>query len=211
MSTVDCARAGATEPGWASYTLQYRVSIQLARMLAHLLHGGLVVEGLGNLPLRGGVIVASNHISVLDPPVIGVAVSRARFPHYLAKRELFRIEPFGAILKSWGSIPLERDRGDAGAIRAALGVLAADGCMVMFPEGTRRKPGRVSRAKPGVGFLAKEGGVPVVPARVRNTERLFAMEPFRVTFGRPMLFEGREGREAYQEFADRVLETIHAL
>ncbi|MFA5138919.1 MAG: lysophospholipid acyltransferase family protein [Elusimicrobiota bacterium] len=196
---------------WASHSLQYRVATSLARFFATVLHRGVLVEGLENLPRSGRVILASNHSSVLDPPIIGMSVSRLRFPHYLAKRELLRPEPFGMILRSWGTIPVDRGRGDTGAIRAVLRLLESEGCMVIFPEGTRQKPGRVSRAKPGVGYLAKASGAPVVPLRVRNTELLFGMDPFRVTLGRSMMFGGDGERESYQEFADRVLQAIYAL
>jgi 1-acyl-sn-glycerol-3-phosphate acyltransferase len=206
LIAVDRPPSRAAKEDWASHALQYRVSTTLARILARVLHRGIVVEGVENLPRSGRVILASNHISVLDPPVIGIAVSRWRFPHYLAKRELLRLEPFGMILRSWGTIPVDRGRGDTGAIRTVLRLLEREGCMVIFPEGTRQKPGRVSRAKPGVGYLAKESGAPVVPLRVRNTEWLVGRRPFRVTLGRPMTFEGE-----YQEFAERVLEAIYGL
>lgn len=171
---------------------------------------GIQTEGLERVPAWGRVIVASNHVSVIDPPLVGSLLGFTRYPRFLAKEELFRF-PMGPVFRSWGAIPLNRSRGDVGAIRSALEVLEGEGCLVLFPEGTRAPRGRPLRPKPGVAMLAHRTGAPVVPVRVQDTETLLRRGPLRVRFGSPMRYEGAEGREEYQRFADRVMDEIRRL
>ena len=172
---------------------------------------GIEVSGLEHVPARGRVIVACNHVSVIDPPLAGLAIGWTRFPRFLAKEELFRPAPLGALFRGFGCIPLNRVRGDVGAIRSAIEVLEREGCLIVFPEGTRARKGRILRPKPGVGLLAHRTGAPVVLARVRDTETFFKRGPLRIRFGAPLRFEGAEGREEFQRFADRVMEEIGKL
>ena len=172
---------------------------------------GMEISGLENVPCRGRVIVACNHVSVVDPPFVGVALGQARYPRFLAKEELFRIPLVGAFFRGCGCIPLDRGRGDVGAIREALSVLEGEGCLGVFPEGTRARHGRPLRPKAGVGLLARETGASVVPARVRDTETLFRRGPLRIRFGAPLRFAGGEGRGDCQAFAEKVMEAVWKL
>lgn len=171
---------------------------------------GIEALGLENVPSRGRVIVASNHVSMIDPPINGLTLGIPRYPRFLAKEELFRLPLLGAFFRGCGCIPLSRGRGDVAAIREALAVLEAEGCLVVFPEGTRAR-GRSLRPKAGVGLLAREAGAPVVPARVRDTESLFKRGPLRIRFGAPLRFSGGEGRRECQAFAEKVMEAIWKL
>jgi len=169
---------------------------------------GIQVRGLENVPQEGPIILAANHISLLDPPLVGVVVYRVRFPRFLAKEELFRVPLFGRLFRHLGAIPLNRGRGDLGAIRRATQVLKDQGCMILFPEGTRSKTGKPRPPKSGVGFLARETGALVVPTRVNNTETFFGPEPFEILFGEPMAFESGKQRGQDQLFAERVMGKI---
>jgi 1-acyl-sn-glycerol-3-phosphate acyltransferase len=108
-------------------------------------------------------------------------------------------------------MPLDRRRADFSAIRAAIDVLEQEGCMVIFPEGTRSRNGIPGKPKHGVSFLAHQTGAAVIPARVSNTDRFPALVPMRIRFGPPVHYEGGEGREAYRQFAERVMEAIFRL
>lgn len=172
---------------------------------------GSRIEGLEHIPASGRLIVAVNHRSLLDPPLAGVAVSKVRYPHFVGKEELFRNPLVGWVLRHCGVIALDRKRGDVGAIRGALSVLEQDGCMILFPEGTRVRPGKASRPKPGIGFLAHRSASCVVPARVWNTEHFPPRGPLRLRFGSPLRYQGDGAKESYQTFSEQVMEAIAGL
>lgn len=172
---------------------------------------GLEVSGLENVPESGPVIIAANHVSLFDPPVVGVAVYPRREPFFMAKRELFR-PPMGAFIRGLGAIPVDRKAADAGAVRKAAEVLQAGGCLVLFPEGTRARPGRPPRPpKAGVAYLARQTGAAVVPARVRGTDALLQRAPMGIRFGAPLKYAGADAREDYRRFAEAVMEAVFQL
>lgn len=177
---------------------------------------GLSVSGLEHLPAAGPVIVAGNHVSLIEGPLVGCVVGRVRLPSFMVKEELFRFPPLGWTLRELGGIPLDRGaRGDVKALRRALNVLEAGGCMVVFPEGTRSKDGKPLKPKAGVGLLARQSGAAVVPVRARNTlSALSGERPYRLTFGPPLPAPPRDpadSREADRAFAEAVMAAIFAL
>jgi glycerol-3-phosphate dehydrogenase (NAD(P)+) len=143
--------------------------------------------GREHLPADGPVIIAANHRSFLDPFVIGM-VSR-RPIYYVAKRELFRFRIVGWFLSALGAFPVRRGEGDAEMVKTAKAILARGDALVMFPEGTRIRPGALARPRRGVGRLALETGAPVVPLAVIGTE-----EVRRGVFIRPRKVRVRVGR-----------------
>lgn len=183
----------------------------LIRDLARVLWG-LRVTGLENLPREGPLIVAGNHVSNLDGPLLAAAAASARTLRFLGKAELFRIPVMGWYLRRIGMIPLERRRGDVGAMRAALELLGRGGCLGFFPEGTRAKPDSPLPPKGGIGFLAGESGALVVPARIFNTAGFPWRRPLEVRFGPGLRFSGdRRRREDCLAFARQVMERVFAL
>ncbi|MCX5796325.1 MAG: lysophospholipid acyltransferase family protein [Elusimicrobia bacterium] len=172
----------------------------------------LKVSGLEHVPAHGAALIASNHVSFIDPPLVGWAALPARSLRYLAKMELFRIPLLGWFMRNVGCIPLDRGRADIGAVRTALDVLGRGRCLLVFPEGTRSKDGRPGRPRGGVGFLAGKSGAPVVPARVVNTDRLLSLRPLEVRFGEPLRFSGDPAdRGQCQAFAELVMGRIFSL
>ena len=93
------------------------------------------VFGAENVPLKGGVILASNHASFLDPPLVGSGLKRDI--NYLARESLFRFPGIGALLRSWNAVPVDRDGGGAKGLKTILDRLLAGGAIILFPEGTR--------------------------------------------------------------------------
>ncbi len=125
--------------------------------------------GVENIPKSGGVIIASNHISYYDPPILGSCIDREI--HYLAKWELFKIKLFGSILHSVNAIPIKRKVIDRQALITCLEVLKSGKALLVFPEGTRNLRARLLPPKLGVGKLALEARVEIVPAYIANSQR----------------------------------------
>ncbi len=167
--------------------------------------------GRQNIPRRGGVLLVCNHISGLDPPMIGTAATPRR-THYMAKEELFRGPVVTRILRAVGAFPVERGGADRHAMRTAKDVLARGDCLLMFPEGTRSLDGRLGPAMPGAGALALDETVTVVPMAIWGSQRRFG--PVRVEIGSPLdlsdLTVGPRGARA-QAAAERMMAAIAEL
>src|SRR5688572_4811689 len=147
--------------------------------------------GREHIPADGPLILAANHRSFLDPFVIGMMTRRPL--HFVAKRELFSHRLGAWLLNSLGAFPIERGKGDEGAMGTARAILERGGAVLIFPEGTRIRPGGLGRARRGVGRLALETGAPVVPIAIHGTEdvrRGWRIRPRRVSLraGRPLTF-----------------------
>jgi 1-acyl-sn-glycerol-3-phosphate acyltransferase len=172
---------------------------------------GVKVTGLDSVPRSGPLIVAFNHASLLDGPLVGAAIAPARRPCFLGKKELFANPLLRWFLPRVGAIALERGTMDMGAMRAALERLASGGSIGLSPEGTRVKRGEVRPPKLGVSFLASKSGALVLPARLVGTAEFPRKFPLEVRFGSPLRPPAEEGREAASSFARSVMEAIYAL
>ena len=140
---------------------------------------------------QGGVILASNHRSFLDPFVIGCCVRRPIF--FVAKRELFKNPFLGWLLNCMGAFPVRRGQSDAESVKTALELLARGEAVVVFPEGTRIQSGSLGRPKRGVGRLTLQSGAPVVPVAVAGSDRArdgWRIKPVKVGVrcGVPLMF-----------------------
>jgi 1-acyl-sn-glycerol-3-phosphate acyltransferase len=147
--------------------------------------------GREHLPRRGPLLLASNHRSFIDPFVIGTLVRRPVY--YMAKRELFERRWLAWLLNGLGAFPVDRGAGDGAAMDTARAILARGDCVVVFPEGTRVRPGPLGKPRRGVGRLALETGVPVMPVAVIGTEdvrRGWRIRPrkVRIRVGAPLCF-----------------------
>lgn len=139
---------------------------------------------------NGGAIIASNHISLWDPPLLGCVLPRHRKLHMMAKEELFSIPVFSWIIRQLGAFPVRRGMADRNAIRTAVRLLADDQLMGIFPEGTRSKTGALGNPLPGMAMIALKAGVPVVPAVIIGTNKVLCdghiLPRFFVKFGEPV-------------------------
>jgi 1-acyl-sn-glycerol-3-phosphate acyltransferase len=153
-------------------------------------------EGRRNVPRHGPLIVASNHVSNLDPPLIGIAVPR--FVRHMAKRELFKVGWLYAFMKSIGTIMVDRGHGKQALLDAVESLKSGD-CVVIFPEGTRSPDGRLHKGHSGVIVMALRANSPIVPTVIFGSEKALAKGssrirsvPVTLRFGEPytIAYEG---------------------
>ena len=178
------------------------------------------------VPLEGALILASNHASFLDPPLVGSSVRRGI--NYLARESLFRFPVVGWILHQCQVVPVDRDGGGAAGLRAILDRLLAGGAIILFPEGTRTRDGKLQPARSGIGLTVIKSTAPVVPVRVFGTFEAYGRHlrfprPRRVAvkYGQPMPFEQLRLeakvcskvrlKEIYQQVADEIMAAIARL
>ena len=168
------------------------------------------IRGTEHVPLQGGLIVAANHISYFDPPAVGCALPRQLT--YMAKSELFDIPVFGKLIGALGAYPINRGRGDIGAIKRSVALLREGHAIAMFPEGTRNFEGK-SGAQAGVALLASLSGAPIVPAYVGGTDAVARLAPITVTFGAPIAVERSQkaSRDDLVKITDEVMARIRGL
>ena len=167
------------------------------------------VSGEDNVPKTGGFIFASNHISWYDPPVVGVSIHRPL--HIMAKGELFDIPVLGPFIKAINTFPVRRGQFDIKSIRFALEIIEKGEGLFLFPEGTRSKDGNFGQARPGLGMFACMAQAPVVPVRVRNTDKLFSFKRLEINIGKPVYPPKDYSKDDYQKFSEAVLEEIKKL
>ena len=184
------------------------------------------VFGAENVPQTGGVILASNHASFLDPPLVGAGLKRDI--NYLARESLFRFPGIGALLRSWNSVPVDRYGGGARGLKIILERLLAGGAIILFPEGTRTPDGQLQPARSGIGLTVIKSDAPVVPVRVFGTFDAYGKNhkfprPYRVAvkYGEPLHFEKLRAeakncdkarlKEIYQQVADEIMAAIAKL
>ncbi|MDI6703169.1 MAG: lysophospholipid acyltransferase family protein [bacterium] len=203
-------------------TIGYRISHFIGNVLLRLLFQFKVYES-GNIPESGGVLIFANHMSFLDPVVIGASVKRQL--NFIAREELFHIPIFSWIIRRYGAFPIKRSKIDRGAIEYSLKLLREGRILLWFPEGTRSINGRLGNALPGTGVIAIKAyklEAKVIPARIFGTEvalprgRIFIKPAkIRVRFGKSIEFDKFFGdipkKEIYRKAANMIMEHIKSL
>lgn len=179
------------------------------------------VVGTENFPTDGPFLIASNHASHFDPPIVGSQVPRQM--RFFARKSLWNNKIMSWWLNQVETIPVERDSGDVGAIKRVLQALKENRAVVLFPEGTRSPDGNLQTPKAGVGLMACKTGVPVVPCRVYGSFEAFGKgrkiprfgTPIDVVFGPPIAASEYDdpsaGKARYELAAQRIMERIAAL
>lgn len=184
------------------------------------------VFGAENVPKTGAVILAANHASFADPPMVGAGLHRDI--NYLARQSLFRFPIVGRILVSWNSVPVDREGGGAKGLKVILDRLLGGAGIILFPEGTRTPDGKLQPAQPGIGLIVAKSDAPVVPVRVFGSFEAWGRDrkvslPKRIAirYGEPMQFQklraeakncSRERlKQIYQKIADEIMTAIAGL
>ena len=175
---------------------------------------GLRVRGLHNVPSQGPMLLAPNHVSYFDPPLVG-----STFPHLvhsMAWDALFLIPVFGRAIRSFGAFPVKLNTADKGAITQSLRILKGGACLVIFPEGGRSETGGLQEYEPGAARLAIQTGATVIPVtipggfdvwpRSNKLPRLYG--PITVKFHPPIPVHQVHGRDALQEALPALIEAM---
>jgi 1-acyl-sn-glycerol-3-phosphate acyltransferase len=178
---------------------------------------GFRVRGQEMVPAHGAVIVASNHVSLVDPPVVGAAIPREM--HFLAKKELFTNRLLATIVKAYNTVPVKRGSVDRVALQRITQLLREGQAVLLFPEGTRGSGNTLLRGKPGVGKLAMEAKAPIVPVYICASNHLWQTmlrkRRLTVSFGSPIPWSWistlGQDKAAYQKVVQEVMKRIAAL
>ncbi|MGM0522743.1 MAG: lysophospholipid acyltransferase family protein [Bacillota bacterium] len=166
------------------------------------------VKGAENVPKTGPVIVCANHISNLDPPLVGGSIKREMF--FIAKEELFEKKWLRKLLSSINVFPIKRGMSDRGALRKALGILKKDQGLVIFPEGTRSKTGQLGKGLSGVGFFALRSQATVVPCAIIGPYKVG--KKVKVVYGKPIDMDTfRKEKQDVKVVTDHIMQTIKQL
>jgi 1-acyl-sn-glycerol-3-phosphate acyltransferase len=196
----------------------YWLGVTLFRAATSTLFGYRVI-GKEKLIQEGGVLIASNHESFLDPPLVGIAYDEE--VHYLARKTLFR-GFFKWLYTRWNAVPVDQDRPDMSSLKRIIKILRSGERVVVFPEGARTLDGELGPAEAGVGLIAAKSRAVVQPMRIfgareclpRGSGRL-KFHPITIVVGDPIDFTPEElaakGRDGYQVISDRIMAEIAAL
>lgn len=195
--------------------LLYWVAWVVVRVLARVLFR-LKVSGAQNVPKHGGVVIAANHASYLDIPILGCGMPRRA--SFIGRMDLFS-GPVSALMRHLGWIPIRRERVDRKGFDEAIRRVKAGQAVVIYPEGGRTEDGILQAAKPGVGMIVAATGCPVVPAFLDGTYEVLPpgakwirLRPVRVMFGAALdfsrLLEDEAGEEKKKAVYLRISEEI---
>ena len=164
------------------------------------------IEGIENVPSQGPLLVVANHVSAIDPPLLGVSLGRKVV--FIAKEELFRSRVVGYFIRGFGSFPVHRGKLGRNTLRQADQLLAQGLALVMFPEGTRSKNAQLQPALSGSALIALHGGVPILPVGITCTGKtkriawLLSRPEIMVNIGHPFYLPSRNGKLTKVELAE---------
>jgi 1-acyl-sn-glycerol-3-phosphate acyltransferase len=164
------------------------------------------------VPRWGGVVLALNHFSWLDPAAFGATCPRTIY--YMAKAEAHRVPGLGQLIRAFGTFSVRRGESDREAVRMAREVVRDGRALGLFVEGTRQRSGVPGRAQPGASMVAIQEGVPVVPAAIHGSQtwRPGNFHPVTVAWGEPMRFDGlARNAKAYREASTEIEREIRRL
>jgi 1-acyl-sn-glycerol-3-phosphate acyltransferase len=191
--------------GWMSFGAAYRTLF------------GLRIDGAEHLITDGPVLVASNHQSFLDPPLIGNLYQEEMY--FLARKTLF-VGLGKWLYRQWNAIPVDQERPDMASLKTMVKLLQRGEKVLVFPEGERSETGALGKAQPGIGLIVAKAGVKVQPVRIRGANEALPRGSGRIRFARIVVtvgpaidFSGEDykGKDCYQKIADRIMEEIAAL
>ncbi|WP_298828119.1 lysophospholipid acyltransferase family protein [uncultured Planococcus sp.] len=166
------------------------------------------VIGAENFPKEGGILLCSNHIHALDPPVVGMTAPRT--VHFMAKEELFKAPILGPILPKVNAFPVKRGMSDREALRTALKILKSGEVVGLFPEGTRSTDGVLKKGLSGAGFFALRGNADVMPCAIIGPYKAF--RKVRVVYGEPIRMDPfRERKASVDEVTEAIMGSIQKI
>jgi 1-acyl-sn-glycerol-3-phosphate acyltransferase len=170
------------------------------------------VYGSERVPATGGVVLAMNHFSWLDPPAFGSACPRDM--RFMAKSELHDVRVIGPLIRAFGTFAVRRGESDREAVRLMRQCVQEGAALGLFAEGTRQRSGIPGEVKPGAAMVALQERVPIVPAAIHGSQfwKPGNFEPVSVAWGRPLYFGGLPANgKGYREASVEVQREIHGL
>ena len=207
------ARTPAPRRGRMERSLLWRVLQVVARFLFTVLMGGRVY-GIKHVPGKGGVLLAANHQSYLDPPLLAYRLDRP--VSYFSKAELFENPYFGWFIRQLHAFPVRQGEGDAGAVKEAIRRLKEGYVLNIYPEGSRTEDGSIGKIEPGIALVVRRAGVPIVPVVIDGSfqawpkwRKLFRLRPISVMYGPALKIEDLKPAETVT-LLDRTLRGMLA-
>ncbi|MDW8349279.1 MAG: lysophospholipid acyltransferase family protein [Verrucomicrobiae bacterium] len=175
---------------------------------------------LSPIPSTGGLLVVSNHLSFLDPPVVAAFLKRPVY--FVARKTLFRHPLFARLISSLHAFPIDQDNPDIASLRRILKHLDEGHAVLLFPEGSRSMNGLPQPPQPGVGWIALKARVPILPVKIKGTFEILPRgrttlkyHPLKITYGTPRplpaVFEQSKGKDTYFQIAQYLMQEIAAL
>jgi 1-acyl-sn-glycerol-3-phosphate acyltransferase len=196
----------------------YRPIVLTGKALFALMRWRVLVTGADLLPRSGPAVIACNHVSYLDPLLIGFAAEqRGRVPRFLAKRELFEVPVWGLMLRQMRHVPVDRAKGAGASVASAVAALSAGEIVTVFPEGTISQALVPKQGKTGAARMAMAAGVPLLPAALWGAQRIATKGrprefrrgvTFAVRFGAPVGYDAGEDPGVVTE---RLMDTLTEL
>jgi len=168
--------------------------------------------GAERVPRRGGVVLAFNHFSWIDPPAFGATCPRTIY--YMAKSEAHRVPGLGQLIRAFGTFAVRRGESDREAVRMMRRTVAEGKALGLYVEGTRQRGGVLGEVKPGAAMVALQEDVPVVPATIYGSQhwRLGNFAPVSIAWGEPRRFEGLpRNANGYREASREIERELHKL
>ncbi len=168
--------------------------------------------GVERIPAEGGLVLAINHFSWVDPPLVGAACPRRI--QFVAKIEAHRVPGLGQLIRAHGTLPIRRGETDREAVRKMREAVRAGGALGLFVEGTRQRSGELGVVQPGAAMVALQEDVPVVPVAIHGSQhwRPGNLAPCSLVVGTPMRFDGLpRGGRGYKEASAQIGEELHRL
>ncbi|WP_239094177.1 lysophospholipid acyltransferase family protein [Bacillus sp. B15-48] len=181
----------------------YKFVTTIVRVFLHI-RFKIKIEGKENIP-SGSAILAMNHTSNFDAPMVGVHTPRKMF--IMGKEELFKNKFFAWLIHELGCFPIKRGQADIKSLKHTLRLLKTGNLFSIFIEGTRSKTGEMQEAKKGIGFIVAKSNAPVVPTFIYGAKNGW-FKPAGIIFGPPLTFEEGLGHE---EIANKIAEEIKKL
>ena len=172
----------------------------------------LRVYGAERVPLEGGLVVAANHLSWIDPPALGAAIPRTLY--FMAKVEAHRVPGLGQLMRSFGAFSVRRGESDRDAVRTMREIVRNGHALGLFVEGTRQRSGVPGPVQPGAAMVAINEDAPVICAAIYGSYewRLGSFKPVSVAWGTPLTFDGLpRGGKGYKEASVEIEREIRKL
>lgn len=202
-----------TESEYPKFTLWYSFVRSLCLWYFKTFHN-VRIYGEENVPANTPFILASNHESYFDPPLLSILPRELTF---LARKTLFKNPIFGRFITSLNSIPIDQDKPDMTGLKNIIKASKAGQVVLIFPEGTRTEDGNLNSAMPGIGLVLTKARVPILPVRIYGCYDAWPLggkitfgAPISIVVGKPMEFDfaNLKGKDDYQKVGDDVMAAI---